>query len=256
MENNEKALVVVDPFQIMDRLDDELIIQELEGRLPDVLTYHFEDKGKEIWGLSKAGVDECKTELAKKGEVIRELEVDWDDKEREAFFRVKVARYVIDKEGKEILLDTAMGFKRQPKHYATNDKFDPFWYEKGGIKACRNACMRLIPKTIQEAVIEYAKKGGKVKTIKDTKKEKDLKPIFISGEEKEAFKSKVYDYINSLGLNFNTEVLFTKFYTFLVKGMKVATKEGITKEASDHVLSEIEPLFNGFRKSKYWKEIE
>ena len=89
-----------------------------------------------------------------------------------------------------------------------------------------------------------------------TKKKKNSKSIFISGEEKEAFKSKCFDYINSLGLNFNTEVLFTKFYTFLVKGMKVATKEGITKEASDHVLSEIEPLFNGFRKSKYWKEIE
>ena len=39
-------------------------------------------------------------------------------------------------------------------------------------------------------------------------------------------------------------------------GMKVATKEGITKEASAHVLSEIESIFNGFRKSKYWSEID
>ena len=63
------------PFRIMDSLDDELIIQELEGRLPEILTYHFKDKGQEIWGLSKAGVDEAKGELGKQGECIRELEV-------------------------------------------------------------------------------------------------------------------------------------------------------------------------------------
>lgn len=164
MENREIA-TKPDPFQIMDRLDDALIIEELEGRLPGILTYHFNDGKQEVWGLSKAGVDECKTELAKKGEVLRELEAHWDDKEEEAFFHVKVGRYVISKEGQEILLDTALGFKRQPKYYS-GGKLNPFWYEQGAIKACRNACMRLIPKTIQQAIIEYAKQKGKVKDIK------------------------------------------------------------------------------------------
>ena len=63
------------PFKLMDELDDELIVKELQGQLPEVLTYHFKDKGQEVWGLSKAGVDEATSELAKQGEVIRELEI-------------------------------------------------------------------------------------------------------------------------------------------------------------------------------------
>ena len=159
-----KALVKSDPFYLMDRLDDKAIVAELEGRLPDVLTYHFNDGKQEIWGLSKPGVDECKTELAKKGEVLRELEMHWDDKEKEAFFTVKAARYAVSGE-KEVLLDTAIGVKRQAKFYAGSG-YNTFWFEQGAMKACRNACYRLIPETIKQAVIEYAKKQGRVHEVK------------------------------------------------------------------------------------------
>jgi len=155
------------PFRIMDSLDDELIIQELEGRLPEILTYHFKDKGQEIWGLSKAGVDEAKGELGKQGECIRELEVTFTEKEDEAFFTVKAGRYVVSRDGKEILLDTAFGFKRQPKKYSSGS-LNPFWFEQGGVKASRNASMRLIPKSIVQAVIEHAKKVGSVKEISES----------------------------------------------------------------------------------------
>lgn len=121
-----------------------------------------------MWGLSKAGVDEAKGELAKKGEVIRELEVNFKDNENEVLFWVKAGRYIVSKDGREILLDTAIGFKRQPKKY-DNGKGNPFWYEQGGIKACRNASFRLIPKSVTQAVIEYAKKQGKVKEVKPDK---------------------------------------------------------------------------------------
>jgi hypothetical protein len=167
------------PFRIMDSLDDEMIIQELEGRLPEILTYHFKDRGQEIWGLSKAGVDEAKGELGKQGECIRELEVNFTEKEEEVFFTVKAGRYVISRDGREILLDTAFGFKRQPKKY-TSGSLNPFWFEQGGIKASRNASMRLIPKTIVQAVIENAKQKGKVKDISNDdmakfKKESEVK---------------------------------------------------------------------------------
>jgi len=148
------------PFWLMDRLDDELIVQELEGRLPSVLTYHFKDRttGKEIWGVSKSGVDEATAELAMKGEVVREIEMNMVDHETEALFTVKSGRYLINKEGtKEILLDTKFGFKRQSK-LTTSGGSNPFWYEQGAIKAARNASMRLIPKTIIQAVIELAKR--------------------------------------------------------------------------------------------------
>jgi len=154
-------------FSIMDQLDDKLIIGELEGKLPDVLTYHFTDRtrNKEIWGLSKSGVDEASGELAKKGEVIREIDLQYTIQEDEAFFICKVARFLISKEGKEVMLDVKVGSKRQPKKDQYG-KLNPFWFEQGATKASRNATMRLIPATIKEAVIEYAKKQGKVKEVK------------------------------------------------------------------------------------------
>jgi hypothetical protein len=165
---NEQALQKRDdslPFKLMDALDDQLIIAELEGRMPEVLTYHFSDKGQEVWGLSKAGVDEATGELAKQGEVIRELELTFVDGKEEAYFTVKAGRYVISKGGQEVLLDTKFGTKRQPKKTPRGND-NSFWYEQGSIKACRNASMRLIPKTIVQAVIENAKKVGKVKEVK------------------------------------------------------------------------------------------
>jgi hypothetical protein len=165
---DQKALVQKDdslPFKLMDALDDQLIIAELEGRMPEILTYHFSDKGQEVWGLSKAGVDEATCELAKQGEVIREVELNFTDGKDEAFFNVKAARYVISKNGQEVLLDTKFGTKRQSKRTARGND-NTFWYEQGSIKACRNASMRLIPKTIVQAVIENAKQKGKVKEVK------------------------------------------------------------------------------------------
>ena len=172
MESNEKALVERDdslPFKIMDALDDQLIIQELEGRLPEILTYHFEDKGMEIWGLSKSGVDEATGELGKQGEVIRELEMNFIDGEKDAYFNVKAGRFIISKGGQEVLLDVKFGTKRQPKQLRKRDGTiadNPFWYEQGAMKAARNASMRLIPATIKQAVIEYARQKGRVKEVK------------------------------------------------------------------------------------------
>ena len=172
-------------FSLFDRLDDDLIIQELEGRLPEVLTYHFSDKGKEIWGLSKSGVDESTNELAKKGEVIRELDLNYTLTEDEGFFICKAGRFAISKDGKEILLDTKTGTKRQPRKY-DNGKENPFWFEQGSIKACRNAAMRLIPAAIKQGVIEYAKQKGKVKTIVGPKPQE---PSGSTGKTKEDFPS-------------------------------------------------------------------
>ena len=164
---NEKSLEKKEdftPFVLMDRLDDKLIIEELEARMPDVLTYHFKQKGQEVWGLSKAGVDEAKSELAKKGEVIRELEVDITSDGKFFYAKAKCGRFVVNRDGKEILLDTAYGFKRQAISYESGIE-NPFAFEQAGIKACRNASLRLIPKTLIQAVIEYAKEKGKVKEV-------------------------------------------------------------------------------------------
>jgi len=209
MENKE-ALVKRDdftPFLLFDRLDDELIIRELEGQLPDVLTYHFKDEtGKEVWGISKAGVDEAKAELGKRGgEVIREMEVTHSDKEDEAYFTVKAGRYVVSKEGKEVLLDTAFGFKRQPKK-TPKGKLNPFWFEQGAIKAARNASSRLIPKSIIQGIIELGKASGKVKEARPQEENGAVAPSqggldkFLSSMSAEKARVGVDNYYETLQL--------------------------------------------------------
>ena len=110
-----------DPFQLMDRLDEEALRQELEGVASTDLVYVVKEGGQEVVGLSKTGVDECCMALVSQGQVIREEELAYDvigeGDEREALFKVKAARYAVSPAGAEVRLDQVIGVKRQPLFY-------------------------------------------------------------------------------------------------------------------------------------------
>src|SRR5690606_2041680 len=61
IRNDETAVGTVpwDPFQLMDRLDEEAFRRELEGVASTDLVYVVKEGGQEIVGLSKTGVDAC-----------------------------------------------------------------------------------------------------------------------------------------------------------------------------------------------------
>lgn len=113
--------VAFDPFSLMDRLDEHLLVREMEGIAANDLVYKVKDKrtGKEQKALSKVGIDEACNHLAKQGHVIREerIEYEIDDERGEAYFRVLGARYAVAKDGREVRLDTAWGVKRQPMFF-------------------------------------------------------------------------------------------------------------------------------------------
>src|SRR5580765_528839 len=92
-----------DPFQLMDRLDEEALRKELEGVAGTDLVYVVKEGGQEVVGLSKTGVDECCLALVAQGQVIREedlqYEVVGDGEDREALFKVKAARFAVSPEG-------------------------------------------------------------------------------------------------------------------------------------------------------------
>lgn len=175
---NDTALVKRDDaiFRVMDKLDEQAYLDELKGRVVDSWVYHFTQEGKELWGLSKVGIDEASSELAKAGEVIRELDMqvlnDPDaDYER---YVVKAGRFAVKLnaqtgESHEILLETVFGTKRQCKTQTLrNGRTAPngFYFEHGTMKAARNARARLIPVSIKAKIIAFAKEQGKVRTIK------------------------------------------------------------------------------------------
>jgi len=110
-----------DPFQLMDRLDEEALRKELEGVAGTDLVYVVKEGGQEVVGLSKTGVDECCLALVAQGQVIREedlqYEVIGDGEDREALFKVKAARFAVSPAGQEVRLDQVIGVKRQALYY-------------------------------------------------------------------------------------------------------------------------------------------
>lgn len=106
-----------DPFQIMDRMDEEALRRELEGVPSTELVYVVREGGQEVIGLSKSGVDECCIALVSQGQVIREESLDCEligeGEDREALFKVTAARYAVHPDKGEVRLDQVIGVKRQ-----------------------------------------------------------------------------------------------------------------------------------------------
>jgi hypothetical protein len=110
-----------DPFQLMDRMDEDSFRKELKGVATTDLVYVVRESGQEVVGLSKNGMDECCMALVSQGQVIREedlqYEVIGDGEDREALFKVKAARFAVSPNGQDVRLDQVIGVKRQPLYY-------------------------------------------------------------------------------------------------------------------------------------------
>jgi hypothetical protein len=110
-----------DPFQLMDRLDEEALRKELEGVASTDLVYVVREGGQEVVGLSKTGVDECCMALVSQGQVIREEDLQYEvlgeGEDREALFKVKAARFAVSPSGQDVRLDQVIGVKRQALYY-------------------------------------------------------------------------------------------------------------------------------------------
>lgn len=186
----EKSLVNKqwDPFLAMDRLDDQAIIAELQGQTVKALVYEFKQNGQLVTGLSKAGVDAVVREMAKQGEVLREMELNVLETPDEFVAQVKAGRYVIQTnqqtgEVKETLLDVVFGVKRQPKKHPSGTP-NPFAYEQAVSKAARNAKMRLLREDLKQTIIALARKEGRVKEVKP--ETVDAEPVDSSAKAKPA----------------------------------------------------------------------
>ncbi|MGH2771016.1 MAG: hypothetical protein ACRDJF_10935, partial [Actinomycetota bacterium] len=110
-----------DPFQLMDRMDEDALRKELEGVAITDLVYVVKEGGQEVVGLSKTGVDESCMALVSQGQVIREEELQYEvigeGEDREGLFKVKAARFAVSPAGQEVRLDQVIGVKRQPLYY-------------------------------------------------------------------------------------------------------------------------------------------
>ena len=183
-EEEEKSLPPT-VFELMDEEDEELIVQELAGKMLDIYVYHIfdEERGIDAYGLSAPGVDDACRYMAERGEFIRVEDMPQIFADEEGCLANVIAkRYIRDKDGNLICADSALGTKYEPRVKKKRDGtpwVDKFYREVAVSKAQRNAKAKLIPENIKITLIEkYKRVKGKVKEIKlpPEKKEKSSSP--------------------------------------------------------------------------------
>jgi hypothetical protein len=168
------------PYVLFESEDDNQILAEMQGAVLDKFVYSFPQEGKDIVGLSKAGVEQaCRESANKKGEVYRIIDTPVIEEDAEYIkVIVKAGRYKILLNNKgdfkgEILLDTSIGAKRQWKKLRQRDGKivdNKFAYEVAISKAQRNAKMSLLPYAFITEMIKLFKKGGKEQVIQPNRK--------------------------------------------------------------------------------------
>jgi hypothetical protein len=188
-----------DPFQLMDRMDEDALRRELDGVPSDELVYVVKQGGREVVGLSKSGVDQCCMALVAQGQVIREEELQYEiigeGESREGLFKVKAARYAVSPDGREVRLDQVIGVKRQPLFHESQ-KFNPHWYEAGAMKAARNARFRLLPSSVRSQVIASARGSGQARVVEqpvEAGTESPVRGLYAPTEKQVAFYQRLAD---------------------------------------------------------------
>lgn len=190
------------PFEVMERLENEDILQELRGEMIETLVYEFTGHdGRRVMGLSKAGVDWVASEMAMKGEVLRELDFQLLPDSENVTAVVKAGRFAVSQDGREVLLETVFGTKRQPRrrevyvrdkdgepvieegHPLKRTEDDPFVIEVAMMKAARNAKRRLMPESLIARVIGMAREEGRVTRL-ESLEEAATEPSIAARPEK------------------------------------------------------------------------
>lgn len=153
-----------DPLAVVEELEDTAIIEAVQGKVSPTWVYSFPQGGATVTGLSVVGVEQAAREMAQRGEALRIIDchIEYED-DREARFVAVAGRYAVSGDGKQVLLDSTMRAKRQPKFMKLRngtEKPDPHWYEKGMSKATRNAKAALLSDEVRQFIIAEATKAG------------------------------------------------------------------------------------------------
>ncbi len=106
----------IDIFKKFDELDDSLVLAEVDKKIGETWVYHFKQKGHDIWGLAKEGVDQCAIAMSNQGIALREGKVTFEmdpTSPEHVIFTAVVSKHFVDKAGQEAAVEQTIGVKRQ-----------------------------------------------------------------------------------------------------------------------------------------------
>ncbi len=226
-KHEPEALVVreddpQDVFRVMDLADENMILDELQGRALAVMVYSFTSGGARQTGLTYWGVAEAVRTLNVRSssririnpEMLDKEVVDIDGK---AHHRVTV--YAEDTEAGGGQFGAAeVPLKMKLRKGGEVD--DPFAYRKALSKAQRNALRSLVPMTFQEAIIaQYLGDETKVRRLRSgglEPKQIDMPPALADEQaiELQADARRAYDDLKKLN---RTRVLPAEFNEWMLR---------------------------------------
>lgn len=148
--SRNEPLVFDNPFSIMERRDEDQILSEMKGNVIQEFVYSFRQGGREITGLSYAGVKQIALEMGNihcSEPIISELN----------------GSFVCKVKAVDIAKNLEMwGVSSQPKQMKTQygPRDDDFAVQKAVSKAERNALRKLMPeRLIVEMIKEWKTKN-------------------------------------------------------------------------------------------------
>ena len=142
----------VDEFSIFEKLDEQQIVEELEGKVITEYFYSFLIAGREVTGISWAGIKAVARFMSMQnaqhgmgGIEVLPIDIEKDIKETDQYI-IATARAVDHGAGLSMV-----GISKQPRYITRKDgtqALDEFALVKACSKAMRNAIRALIPESI------------------------------------------------------------------------------------------------------------
>lgn len=146
-EEQRNELVPVAEYEVLDKFDDQAIIEMMTGQAIQDYVYSFKQGSRQVEGLTLAGINEA----ANRRGGIEVEDIQFEEKDDSWIAIVKAT-------------DTFTGSSRygafeQPKKSGNRD--DPFAFTKAIHKAQRNAVKQLLPVPILKEILNYYLHGKK-----------------------------------------------------------------------------------------------
>lgn len=147
-------------FEILERLDEEQVRSEIQGVFVRDMVYQFKDsKGRQVTGLSYAGVKELLRFMVRHGYDIRFEAAILEEHEKE--YRSKCRVIYTAPNGKQLEM---WGYSRQLKHWPSGE-LNEFAYVQACSKAQRNAGRAIIPERAATRMLEIFLERGQVRGV-------------------------------------------------------------------------------------------
>lgn len=204
-------LVPVDKptYDVVEQADDDAIIAMMTGQAIQEYVYSFKQGGKEVQGLTLAGINEAAN---RRGGIVAE-DIQYEDRENSWLVLVKATDTLTG--------NSRYGAYEQSKKSGSRE--DPFAFTKAVHKAQRNAIKQLLPVPIIREVLNFylQKTGQPAAVLPRTPSANDK--ITPSQKSAFAFASKLKEKLDPVGVS---QALF---WTYVKRRYNVESRNDMTE---------------------------